>query len=86
MVRFTLGMQTGGGRITDIESTYSAWCMNSPRMRRPGSFHNLGTDDLATIGRAHYHRPSINPRMHVNTLTVGAARDVRGWKEPATRG
>ena len=75
----------GRGEVTDIESTYGAWYLNSPRMRGPRGLYNLRTDDLANIGRAHYHRPSINPRMYLNRLTGGAARGARGLGEPAVR-
>ena len=85
MMWLLLAMLARGKEITDIESTYGAWCMNSPRVRGPRGLYNLGTDDLATIGRAHYHRPSINPRMYLNTLTGGAARDVRGSEELVVR-
>ena len=67
--------------MTDIESTYGAWCMKSPRMRGSRRFCNLRTEDLAAIERAHYHRPSITPGMYFNTLTGGAARDARGSGE-----
>jgi len=64
--------------MTDIESIYGALCMKSLIGRRSRCFHNMGTGDLATIGRAHYHRPSINQRLCINTLTGGAGRDVGG--------
>jgi hypothetical protein len=75
-----VGEMTGdGGQVTDIKSVYGAWGMKSIRVRRPRGLYNLGTEYLATIESC--HRPSINPRLHLNGLTGGAARDVRGSGE-----
>lgn len=64
--------------MTDTESTYGAWGMKSLVVRGAGRFCNLGTGNLAAVGLAHYHRPSISPRMYFNALTGGAGRDARG--------
>ena len=69
--------------MTDIESVYGAWCVGSMEVRRSRCPHKLGTQDFTTIGEAHYHRPSINPRMRFNTLTGGAGRDGIGSGELA---
>jgi len=73
----------GGEKMADIESVYGAWCMESIRVRRSRRLYKLGTGDLATIGRAHYHRPWIKPRMDFKILTGGAGRDARGSGELA---
>lgn len=78
---FALRIFTEDWETTDIESIYGAWCMEGLIMRGSGRFYDLGTENLAAIGMAHYHRPSVNPRMYFNTLTGGAARDVGGSGE-----
>lgn len=71
----------GGGKMADIESVYGAWCMESIRVRRSRRLYKVGTGDLASIGRAHYHHPWISPRIYFNTLTGGGGRDAKGWEE-----
>lgn len=71
--------------MTNIKSGYCAWCMESLEGRGSRRLYNVGTEDLATIEKAHYHRPSINPRMYFNTLTGGAGRDVGGSGELVVR-
>jgi hypothetical protein len=76
-VRFALRAVTGMG-TTDSESTYGAWCTKSLAVRGSGRFCDLGTGNLAAVGLAHYHRPSISPRIQFNRLTGGAGRDAGG--------
>ena len=69
--------------MADIESVYGAWCMESIRVRRSRRLYKVGTGDLASIGRAHYHRPWINLRICFNALTDEGGRDGREWEELA---